>query len=44
LGSPTATPFSESVEKVKRKLISLSELEVDRVDDLSLAVSEIIYN
>ncbi|MCI33877.1 germin-like protein [Trifolium medium] len=44
LGSPTATPSSESVEKIKRKLISLSESEVDSVDDLSLAVSEIIYS
>ncbi|KAK2391176.1 germin protein precursor [Trifolium repens] len=44
LGSPTATPFFESVEKIKRKVISLSELEVDSVDDLSLAVSEIIYS
>ncbi|CAI8598879.1 unnamed protein product [Vicia faba] len=35
---------SESVEKIKRKLISLSELELDSVNDLSLAVSEIIYS
>lgn len=45
LGSLTATPSSiESVEKIKRKLISLSELEHDSVYDLSLAVSEIIYS
>ncbi|GAU19596.1 hypothetical protein TSUD_304090 [Trifolium subterraneum] len=43
LGSPTATPSSESVEKIK-KLISLSESEVDSLNDLSLALSEIIYS
>lgn len=46
LGSLNATPpsSSESVEKIKRKLISLYELELDNVNDLSLAVSEIIYS
>lgn len=44
LGSLTFSPSSESVEKVKEKLVSLSDLQLDSANDLSLAVSEIIYS
>ncbi|KAJ1401264.1 RmlC-like cupin domain superfamily [Sesbania bispinosa] len=48
LGSLTATPSSdttlESVEKLKRKFISLSDSELHSVNDLGLAMWDIIYS
>ena len=46
LGSLTSIPSDtlESVEKLKRKVISLSEVELNGVSDLTSAVLDIIYS